>query len=91
MQYRERYGLKRVGEVLRIPRSPLYARRNGGSAERDRAEVGPRGPRRCGPEPKSRDSVLLEAIVKELCVSPFVAEGHRPVRARLRQLRNVRV
>lgn len=86
------YGVQRVCEVWGVPRSSLYGRRQGSKRARNRAEVGPPvSPRRRGPTPTTSDAELLAAIVRDLKESPFVGEGHRPVWARLRILRGIRV
>jgi putative transposase len=69
------YGLARVCRVWRRSRATIYRHRAPPRAE----EPGRRGP--VGPMP---DAALIEAIRATLAASPFHAEGHRKVWARLR-------
>ncbi len=80
------YGLARVCQVLKFPRSTIYAQQ-----ARETAKVVPLHPQRRGPKPKVSDVDLLAAIRADLENSPFVGEGHRKVWARLRILRDIRV
>ena len=75
----QRYGLKRVCDVLEFPRSSVYAQR-----QRESGKVIPLAPQKRGPQPKVSDADLLAAIRADLAASPFVGEGHRKVWARLR-------
>ena len=81
----QRYGLKRVCDVLEFPRSSVYAQR-----QRESGKVIPLAPQKRGPKPKVSDADLLAAIRADLAASPFVGEGHRKVWARLR-LSGIRV
>jgi len=73
-----RYPLAMVCEVFRVARSTVYWRRS-------RALEGS-GPelRKRGPKTALSDEVLVEEIRTVLRESPFLGEGHRKVRARLR-------
>lgn len=73
------YGLKRVCEVLHMPRSTVYA-----NLARQADRVVPFPLQRRGPKPKIADKQLLEAIRDDLKTSPFTGEGHRKVWWRLR-------
>jgi len=64
-----------VCDELRIPRSTVYAQRDGGASE-------PLQKR--GPKPLVPDSDLLIAIREVLTDPPFMGEGYRKVHARLR-------
>jgi len=64
-----------VCNELRIPRSTVYAQRDGGGSE-------PLQKR--GPKPLVPDSDLLIAIREVLTDPPFMGEGYRKVHARLR-------
>ena len=64
-----------VCDELRIPRSTVYAQRDGGGSE-------PLQKR--GPKPLVPDSDLLTAIREVLTDPPFMGEGYRKVHARLR-------
>ena len=64
-----------VCDELRIPRSTVYARRDGG----DSVPLQKRGPK-----PLVPDSDLLIAIREVLTDPPFMGEGYRKVHARLR-------
>jgi transposase InsO family protein len=81
----KRYGPHRVCDVLELPRSSGYAKR-----QRDARPLIPLRPMKRGPRPKVSDADLLVAIRADLAASPFVGEGHRKVWARLR-LAGVRV
>jgi putative transposase len=80
----EAYGVKRVCETLRIPRSTVYAQQQAASRP-------PSEPAKRGPKPKISDEALLDAIRVDLETSPFVGEGHRKVWARLKFGQGVRV
>lgn len=82
----QRYGLKRVCQVLAFPRSTIYAQ-----TQREAAKVVSLHRVRRGPKPKVSDPDLLGAIRADLAASPFTGEGHRKVWARLRILREIRV
>ena len=71
-----RYGLARACRVSGIPRSTAYAAR----ARR----LAPAAPRKRGPKTAWTDAELTERIRGVLADSPFVGEGYRKVRARLR-------
>ena len=64
-----------VCDELRIPRSTVYAQRDGGDSA---------PPQKRGPKPLVSDSDLLIAIRKVLTDPPFMGEGYRKVHARLR-------
>ena len=64
-----------VCDELRIPRSTVYARRDGG----DSVPL-----QKLGPKPLVPDSDLLLAIREVLTDPPFMGEGYRKVHARLR-------
>lgn len=72
------YGLRRVCEVLGVPRSSVYAAR-----QRHLDVGGERAARKRGPVPVLDDAELLARVRADLESSPFVGEGHRPVWARL--------
>lgn len=82
----QRYGLKRVCQVLAFPRSTIYAQ-----AQREAAKVVPLHRARRGPKPMVSDVDLLGAIRADLESSPFTGEGHRKVWARLRIVQGFRV
>ena len=82
----QRYGLKRVCQVLAFPRSTIYAQ-----AQREAAKIVPLHRARRGPKPKVSDVDLLGAICADLESSPFTGEGHRKVWARLRIVQGIRV
>jgi putative transposase len=77
------YGLARVCDVWRVPRSTVYG-------QRARAASPPAPPRRRGPVGPCTDEELLAAIRQDLEDSPFHGEGHRKVWARLRMLQGLR-
>ena len=64
-----------VCNELRIPRSTVYAQRDGGDSELLQKR---------GPKPLVPDSDLLIAIREVLTDPPFMGEGYRKVHARLR-------
>ena len=75
---KKRYGLQRVCEVWRVPRSSVYSNRQ------LRNMHGPK--RKRGPCPPLSDVRALELIKKTIDGSPFHGEGHRKVHARIRRL-----
>ena len=77
----QRYGVKRVCDILGWPRSSFYS-----SQTRKTKPAGRRGPK-----PRWSDRELLVFIKRDLKRSPFEGEGHRKVWARLRVLEGVRV
>lgn len=82
-----RYGVARVCQVWKVPRSSFYA-----AQQADAADVGPEpSPARRGPKPAISDADLLAAIRADLARSPWTGEGHRKVWARLRTLDGIRV
>jgi transposase InsO family protein len=82
-----RYGVARVCQVWKVPRSSFYAAQQAGAAD-----VGPEpSPARRGPKPAISDADLLAAIRADLARSPWTGEGHRKVWARLRTLDGIRV
>ena len=80
------YGLRRVCEVLGVPRSSLYAART-----RDGASGVERAARKRGPVPVLDDAALLAKVRADLATSEFVGEGHRPVWARRTLVHGVRM
>lgn len=94
-----RYGMRRVCQVWEVPRSSVYARRQGGSgsaslSEQERASPAIHGgpkPARRGPKPLVPDAEVLELIQADLKASPFIEEGHRKVWARIRFGQKIRV
>ena len=80
-----KYGIRRVCEVLGVPRSSLYASRGRALA----GDTEPKAPKR-GPVPELDDEALLAKVREDLAESPFVGEGHRPVWARLTIEKKVR-
>ena len=78
-----RYPLTMVCEVYRTARSGVYAARGG---REDAAVI----VRKRGPRTLWSDEQLVEAIRSVLRESPFLGEGHRKVRVRLR-MRGIRV
>lgn len=64
-----------VCDELRIPRSTVYAQRDGGDSV---------PPQKRGPKPLVPDNDLLIAIRAVLTDPPFMGEGYRKVHARLR-------
>ena len=82
-----RYGVARVCQVWKVPRSSFYA-----AQQASAAEAGPEpSPARRGPKPAISDDDLLAAIRADLARSPWTGEGHRKVWARLRTLDGIRV
>ncbi len=80
------YGVQRVCRIWEQARSTFYSR------VRLCSETQPRpAPLRRGPRPATSDEALLELIRDDLKNSPFTAEGHRKVWARLRVRDGVRV
>jgi len=74
------YGLARVCRAWEVPRSTVYAHREGQTRSLGPTSSGQkRGPR--GPY---TDEELVEHIREVLAASPWVGEGHRKVWARLR-------
>jgi len=69
------YPLTWVCQVLRIPRSSVYA------AQAPLAPLGPPGKR--GPKTLWGDAEVVAGIRAVLAASPFHGEGYRKVRARL--------
>lgn len=82
-----RYGIARVCQVWKVPRSSFYAARRT-AADPDTKAV---RPGRRGPKPAVSDATLLAAIRADLARSPWTGEGHRKVWARLRALDGIRV
>lgn len=72
------YGVARVCEEWRIPRSSFYLHRKRGSTP-------PPPPRKRGPKTEHSDAWLTERIRAVLSASPFSGEGYRKVWARLRK------
>lgn len=72
-----RYPLSVVCGQWRVPRSTVYARRQGSGCSKPQ-------PLKRGPRTAVSDGDLLAAIRSVLADSPFHTEGHRKVRARLR-------
>ena len=71
------YGVQRVCQVFRFPRSTLYAQ--------EKREAMPERPKaKRGPKPLYSDKELLALIHTDLEQSPFCGEGHRKVWARLK-------
>ena len=82
-----RYGVARVCQVWKVPRSSFYA-----AQQASAAEAGPEpSPARRGPKPAISDEDLLAAIQTDLARSPWTGEGHRKVWARLRAMDGIRV
>lgn len=79
------YGVLRVCQTWKMPRSTFYASRSPVPDEAN-TPVGKRGPRTL-----LSDDELLAAIHKDLERSPWQGEGHRKVWARLRVLDGIRV
>jgi putative transposase len=72
---RRRYPLTVVCQVLRVPRSSLYA------AQAPPVPVGPPGKR--GPKTRGSDTEIVTGIQAVLAASSFHGEGYRKIRARL--------
>ena len=72
-----RYGTARVCRVWEVPRSTVYARR--ARASRTAQPAAKRGPKQAW-----TDAALTEQIRSVLAGSPFIGEGYRKARARLR-------
>jgi hypothetical protein len=72
-----RYALTTICEVWRVPRSTVYTARDRGIEARGE-------PKKRGPKTKLSDAELVEKIREVLTESPFLGEGHRKVRIRLR-------
>jgi putative transposase len=79
----QRYGLKRVCDVWKIPRSTVYENRRRSAAQEPK--------RQPGPEPMLSDDEVVALIREDLKGSPFHGEGHRKVHARLRRKEGVKV
>ena len=73
------YGLKRVCETWKVPRSTVYSKRSCDN----------QGRKKPGPKPKHTDDVVLLSIREDLKQSSFKGEGHRKVHARLRRRKGV--
>ena len=73
------YPLTQVCAVYRVPRSTAYT-----AAARTTAAPASPGAKR-GPKTPASDETLVAAIRAVLAATPFHGEGHRKVRARLRQ------
>jgi len=73
------YPVAMICEVYRLPRSTFYTHR-----EADGEPVRPLGKR--GPKTRWPDEEVLEGILQVILESPFLSEGHRKVRVRLRPL-----
>ena len=73
------YPLTQVCAVYRVPRSTAYT-----AAARTTAAPESSGAKR-GPKTPASDETLVAAIRAVLAATPFHGEGHRKVRARLRQ------
>ena len=73
------YPLTQVCAVYRVPRSTAYT-----AAARTTAAPASSGAKR-GPKTPASDETLVAAIRAVLAATPFHGEGHRKVRARLRQ------
>ena len=71
------YGIQRVCQVFRWPRSTLYA-------QEKQDAMGERSQAKRGPKPSCSDKELLSLIRADLEGSPFSGEGHRKVWARLK-------
>src|SRR4051812_1109623 len=81
------YGVARVCQAWKVPRSSFYA-----AQQASAAEAGPEpSPARRGPKPAISDEDLLAAIQTDLARSPWTGEGHRKVWARLRAMDGIRV
>ena len=74
-----RYPLTQVCRVYRVSRSTVYD-----TAARTASSQGPPSAKR-GPKTPASDETLVAAIRAVLAATPFHGEGHRKVRARLRQ------
>ena len=72
------YGVARVCEEWRVPRSSFYLHRKRGSTP-------PPPPRKRGPKTEHTDAQLTERIREVISASPFSGEGYRKVWARLRK------
>ena len=81
------YGIRRVCQTWRVPRSSFYAAQ---APTPDSANPAPPLTRR-GPKPDVTDEALLAAARKDLAHSPWTGEGHRKVWARLRVRDGIRV
>ena len=81
------YGIRRVCQAWRVPRSSFYAAQ---APTPDSANPAP-PPTRRGPKPDVTDEALLAAVRKDLARSPWTGEGHRKVWARLRVRDGIRV
>jgi putative transposase len=81
------YGIRRVCQTWRVPRSSFYAAQ---APTPDSANPAP-PPMRRGPKPDVTDEALLAAVRKDLAHSPWTGEGHRKVWARLRVRDGIRV
>ncbi len=69
------YGLKRVCESWKVPRSTVYSQR----FRRDQKK------QKRGPKPKHSDDVIVEQIKEDLKSTLFTGEGHSKVHARIRK------
>ena len=78
---RRRYGMARVCDVWKVPRSTVYRHRVSSSAAN-----ATQPPCRRGPTGAAPDCVLLEKIRAVIASSPFSGEGYRKIWARLRIL-----
>lgn len=82
-----KYGLKRVCQAWKQPRSTVYAKRAHAQATESRApgEADGRPARKRGPIGACSDDELRGHIREALADSPWVGEGYRKVWARLRK------
>ena len=71
----KKYGLKRVCEVWRIPRSTVYSQRSRGDREKQKR----------GPRPRHSDDMIVKKIKEDLASTIFTGEGHSKVHSRIRK------
>jgi putative transposase len=76
----QRYGLRRVCRVWKVPRSSVFYKRQERPA-----------PKKRGPKPAIPDEALLQMVREDLTASPFREEGHRKPYYRLKHERKVKV
>ena len=79
----KRYGLKQVCQVLKFPRSTVYAKRKREREGSSKSKPGPRS--------SVSDEDLLKKIRYVIETYKFTGEGHRKVRARLRREHRINV
>jgi len=76
----QRYGLQRACRIWQVPRSTVYAHRQGWGSKR---AINTHLPKKRGPMGPCSDAALVAHIRRVLAASPFQGEGYRKVWAKL--------